>query len=309
VTQDAESQDAVSSKVESDVDNTADNVESNDFNTTLSKAALDNGITVSNISNNSPTANGPDTTNFPKTITLVYNLSDTINGEHITQTGTVTITVNVPSGKKPWRNFITRTVTFANFKVTTDSSSFTTNGTRTIKRISVTTTPNPIVQTGASTTLSKTVTIVDSITSSLTFNILYGTVNDTVTRIVNRTRTSVLNYVRAAMAIPANANIHKWIAIPKLNTVTLNGTVTGRNAKGSAYTRLITTPLVGSFCQHFPYNPMLAGVMTLTIGSDTPFTITYVADAADCKTTATITRNGVTKPLNRKLSLSFKKWW
>jgi hypothetical protein len=283
ITQDNESQDAVADQVENDADNIMDDIESNGYPAT--KSAADQCVSIS--------IDKPDTINFPKTITLTYNCTDTVNSEIVSETGILSIKVELLPGStaKTWKNFLKRTITFTNFKFGTDSSSITINGSRIVKRISTTS-----IVSGN----TRKVTALDSIVTNLNFLINYGTENKTVTRIVAKTRSSVLNFAR----LSANAN---WVAVRKSNSVTWNGSVSGVNAKGDNYSRVITTPIVYTYCSTWPYNPILTGVMTFSIGSDAPFTITYSAN--ECRTKATLSRNGVTVNVTRKLGLGFKKWW
>src|SRR5208283_1557962 len=111
--QDAESQDAVSTNVEQNADDQADALEASNYNTSDAKSAA--GVVV--------TVDHPDTTYFPKVITITFN--DTglvVNGEKMSETGTITIDVSLQPGTSWWRNRIMRVITFTNFSVTTDSS-------------------------------------------------------------------------------------------------------------------------------------------------------------------------------------------
>ncbi len=282
--QDAESQDAVSTNVEQNTEDQADALEASNYNTTETKAS--NGITV--------TVDHPDTTYFPKIITLTYNYSDTINGEHMSQTGTITLTVSLQSGTSWWRNRIKRVFAFDNFTVTTDSTSFTVNGSRTMRRLSW-------APTVSSNKLALNVIIKDSITSDLTIGITDGSFTGSFTRMAARERVYSVNYYKLAVVN------RLWHPAYLKDTLTITGIITGINLQDSAYSRLITTPIVYGLCPVYPYNLVAKGVIKDTEGTKV-ITITYAPDGCENKVTAT-DANGKTIKVSRKLDRTFRKWW
>ena len=283
--QDAESQDAIISQVNQNTDNAMDNIEANNFNLTATKSASDCAtVTIS----------PKDTIVFPKTITINYNCTDTVNGEYMTQTGQLVIVVDtIPVGKKmPWRAHLKRTITFNAFSVSTDSSSFTINGTRTLFRRGS--------ATKALNNLNKRTEVKDSISSALTFTTKTGFTTLNSTWNSNRTRDAIRYFNRLSVN-------EYWHPVVEKDTITFTGEVSGVNAKGDNYSRMITTPLVYTHCPFYPYNIVIpAGTINYMAGTNT-MTVSYSADG--CKTIITITKNGKTKTIDRRIGRKFNKWW
>ena len=283
--QDAESQDAVVTQVNQDLDNSMDVMEANNFNSTATKAGSDCAtVTIS----------PKDTIVFPKTITINYNCVDTVNGELMSQTGQLVIVVDtIPVGKKmPWRSHLKRSVTFNNFMVTTDSSSFTINGTRTLFRMAS--------KTKSMDNLNKRAEVKDSIASVLNFVVKNGATSFNVTWNSNRTRDAVRYYNRLTATGWWHPEIEK-------DTITFTGKVWGVNGKGDDYSRVINTPLVYTRCPFWPHNIVIpSGEITYTSGSNV-MTVGYAADG--CKTIITITKNGKTKTIDRRIGRKFYRWW
>lgn len=297
--QDAESQDAVATNIEQSADDQADQLEASNFQISETKSATVAGITV--------TVDSKDTTTFPKTITLAFDTTLTINGETITQSGNIVITVDtVAVGKKLWwRKHVERTYTFNNFSVSTDSSSFTVNGTRTMQRIGW-------ASTLSSNKLDLNVIITDTINSDIKINIAdtvkSGTTTKTFagsfTRNVARRRVYNVNYYKLS------ATKLLWHPAYLKDTLTITGTITGLNLQDSAYSRNITTPLVFALCPVFPYNLVAKGVITDSEGKDNNKTVTITYAPDGCKNSVTaVTSNGKTITLSRKLDRKFLKWW
>lgn len=282
--QNSESQDAVADKVENDIDNSVDKMEANDFNISTQKSSFDDCVTVE--------VDHPDTTDWPKTITITVNCSDTVNGEIINQHGTIVIVVNATN--KPWRKFLTRTITFSNYSITADSSTITINGTRAMTRKSV-----DVIWLDD---LKKEfrIQVLDSIQSNLVFTAAYADTTITFTRIANKSRNMIAYFHRLTGGLRYYNEIKK-------DTVIFNGNITGLNARGIPYERNITSPLEITFCPIWPHNPIIStGTITYIAGNNTA-TISY--SATGCQTKVTITKNGVTKEIDRKFGKRFKRWW
>ncbi|MDP4210159.1 MAG: hypothetical protein Q8928_15210 [Bacteroidota bacterium] len=282
IVQNAESQEAVNDKVEQSIDNTSDAVESNKFTgTTLKSGSIGYSLAIDH-----PTTDTAKIT-FPKVVTIVYNNSDTINGEHTSMTGTVIITVDtIPVGTKSyWRNHVKRTIQFQNLTVTTDSSKFVFNGTRVMYRLS-----SKVKQ---SSDLKLRAEAIDSISSNYTLNVTSGTTSKTVTRIAHKTRDAIAHFVRATTT-------SRWTSDIKSDTIKITGAVTGVNSNGVSYSRVITTPIVIVFKQSWPYNQVIAsGVITYTVGTSTPFIITYTG-LDGFNTNVSISRDGKVKLFQRR---------
>ena len=295
---DAESQDAISDKVENDADNDIETVKSSDFDYTssssLKSASFSKTVTIDHPS---------DTINWPKVITIVYDWKDTVNEEISTKTGTVVITLDLIDGLKKygWRFALSRKIEFQNLTITTaplsnpnDVSSVTINGTKSV----VPATPTITIINDNEFKLStvETVTTPDS----MKFTLKYDDFTRTISRFVNRTRTVELYYKRII-------GTKRFRPEYSQNSLTIDGTVTGINAAGKPYTRDITTPLVIEFAKVWPYNPVItSGVITQTIGDKTA---TFTYSAVGNKTQVTIEKNGKTKTITRTICRRISKWW
>jgi len=295
--QDAESQDAIADKVDNDVDNDIETVQANGFATGSLKSAAIQSVDVKVDS---------FLKSWPKVITLTYNWSDTINGEHITKTGTITITMDTTIGahKYGWESHFKRSIEFKNFMVTTDSTSVTINGFRTVTRNS---TPKSLVNGLAEISFQAN----DSITTKdLTFtlkNIKSDTnISESFTRNVAKLRT-ITTYFKGTLV----GKKYKYKSELLKDSIVWTGNITGVNAKNENYTREITTPLVMIFSHYWPHNAIMSsGVITQTIGTSV-VTFTYTSDcvATGCKTKVTIEKDGKTKVIERKYARKLVKWW
>jgi hypothetical protein len=289
IAQDNETQDAIADETDQSVDNIVDALEANDF--TALKAGTTGAPTYS--------ITTPDTVTFPKTLTLTFNTDTIINGEHITQVGTITITLSLVQNKRPWRNYIKRTISFGNngLVFSCDSSSVTILGSRTMTRQSVKLTP-PITKDNILTLTSLRLDVLDSINSNFTFTITSGTFTKSFTRIVKRTREAIAHFEKLAA-------VKIWRQALRNDSLIYNGSVTGRNLQDSTYSRIITTPVTFTRCALLV--PVVSkGVIALTNGTKTA-TVTY--SASNCKTLVTITRGDKEKVIERKLNRTFRKWW
>ena len=301
-TQDAESQDAVAENVDNLTDNQMDFVEANNFNSAIQKSALGTGTSWTCTSPIGTSVTDTIHANaFPKKIIITFG-DTAINGENLHYTGTVTVTDSLPAtAHLPWKNFIIRKIKFANFGIASDSSSITVTGTRTVTRSSVKYTPALSAVTLKTTSLR--LDIKDAITANLTFAIICGNYTGTFTRIIDRTREAIAHFSKVPKYATAGDSV--WRQIYVKDTLTLNGSVIGKNLQDSTYSRVITTPITVTRC------PLLvpiisAGKMTLTNGTKTA-TLAYTADG--CKTVVTITKGDKTKVIERRINRKFHKWW
>ncbi len=290
-TQDAESQDATADNIDNLTDNQMDFVEANNFNSNVQKSAL-TGTTGSWSCTSPGTVTDTSVNAFPKKITIIFG-DTTINGENLGYTGSVIVTDSLPKGGHfPYS--VIRKIKFNNFKITSDSSSITVTGTRTITRSSVKYTPALTAVTPNTTSLR--LDVQDVITANLTFTIACGNYTGTFTRVVDRTREAFAHFEKGTAG---------WHQAYLKDTLTLNGTVTGKNLQDSTYSRVITTPITITRC------PLLvpiisAGQITLTNGTKVA-TLAYTSDG--CKTVVTITKGDKTKVIERKINRKFHKWW
>jgi hypothetical protein len=291
--QQSESNDAMADKVDQDIDNNLDNLESNGYSTSTGKSALADcvGITIDSTTQ----ANG-----WPRNITFTYDCQDTINSEVISQMGTINVIVS--RGAKTSGGYLyTRAITFTDYTVTIDSvsafnlatsPSIKISGTRTVTRTSIT----PYL---SSDKQQLRLVINDAIKSAMNFHINYGDTSITFTRNVDRTRTAYLHFRKP---------FHRWLNVIDEDTLTLTGPVTGINARGYTYTRNITTPLLFTFCTLWPHVLIISqGEIDLSNSSGAIGTITYAATG--CKTTVTLTVNGKSKIINRRFGRKFHRWW
>jgi hypothetical protein len=291
----SESQDAVSDKVETDVDNQIDDLEANNFSLSAAKTASDSScVTI--------TVDSTGGKSWPKTVTLVYNCQETINGELFDQSGTVIVTVDTTNinGERGY----TRKVNFIDYALTTDSSTLILNGTRTLTRTKI--------KKEISSDLKKyRLEMIDSITSNLSFSVKYLDYNGsgldttvTFTRVTAKSRDMVLNFTRVG-------TLRKWTSVLKNDTITFNGKVTGIDIIGKNYERTIISPLIVTFCPIWPHTPVIStGTIELTVNGTNLASISY--SAIDCVTSATLTTADgkvKNKKINRKFGFHLNRWW
>lgn len=284
VAQDSESQDAVSENITQSVDNNMDALEANNFSG-LKSSPLGYGVNV--------TIDKADTVNFPKTITLTYNIDTIVNGEQMSQTGEIKIMVELTQNKKPWKNYVKRTITFSEtnpFTVATDSFSVSISGTRvmTRKAVSLKLIDNTNIR----------LAILDTIVSNLKFKVTSGDYNGEFTRVVNKSREAIAYFGKPGIF---------WRQNHQKDTLRYKGNVQGVNLRGDQYSRNITKPVVFTVCPVLPFNPVVSqGEIELKNGSDEA-TLKYSADG--CKTKVVISKDGASKEISRKLNHRFYKWW
>jgi hypothetical protein len=286
--QDDESQDAMVENNEQSVDNMIDGIETNDFSGLKSGTIGDPTIAIDH----------KDTTQFPKTITLTYNTDTTINGETFKQSGTITIYVELQQNKRPWRNYLKRTITFTGFKVESDSASYEINGSRIMTRKSVV--MNPMITSANILTLTNLrLDVLDSIKSNFTLVVKVGAnFTDTFTRVVAKAREGITHFAKLV-------NTKRWIKEPLKDTLQFTGSVTGINFRNLNYSRVITTPIVFTRCD-LGTVVISSGVLAVNNGVRQA-TITYSSDG--CKTKAVLETDGKIIELNRKTNRLFHHWW
>jgi hypothetical protein len=285
--QDAETQDAIAQALESDVDANMSTLQDNGFTGSSKEAAGCVSVTV----------NHPDTTTWPKLVTLVFDCSDTINNEIFSKTGTVMVTVDTLPGAdaKFWWLHFKWTIEFSDFMFGTDSANISINGTRTVyrKAASVRFVGN-----------ERIVNARDSVVSDITLALNYDGVSKSITRNVNRIH-KVVAYRKRGVAL--SPPFIRFFNEFEKDTTVITGNLTGVDAEGADYSRDITTPLVVTFCPEWPHNYILSsGSITQTINNSN-IVFTYSPDG--CNTVVTIDNNGKTKVIERRLGRRFRRWW
>ena len=287
VVQDVESQDAMAENIDQSTDNIIDGLEANDFSGLKSAQTVGPSWSILPSKDTSATA-------FPKYITLTFDTDTTLNGEKFKQTGQIIVKLSLLEAKYPWRKYIKREITFSNYTVENDSSSFTITGTRTLKRISIKTNPGKLTLN----TTSFSLDVLDSINSNMTFAITCGDYRGSFTRQVAKTREAIAHYEKG---------VALWHPALLKDTLIYRGVIKGINLQDSVYSRTIddAKPIVFTRCSSLV--PVISsGVINIVNGTKTA-TITYSSDG--CKTSAVVEKNGKTKEIERKINRKFKKWW
>ncbi len=294
--QNSDVQDAVADKSEQDIDKTLDELQSNNYNSSTAKSESNTGTRTIIVDH-------PDSTTFPKVITIIYdNYQDSTADESFVKNGEIDIVVTEGANAQ----LITRAFTFKGYSVTTDSTTLAVTGTRTVERTAFTHKLNGLA--------SLRLSFSDNITANLRFAIIKTGETDslTFTRVVSKLRTSIQHY--------DNIGGYTWLTIRFRNTlsedtITFSGTVTGVNEKGENYTKTVSsgTPLTVIFYKGTPV--ISSGTMDLTITEETAvsFTITYKEDLPNHphKTLVTVTNNVTmaTHSFNRRFGRKFIRWW
>ena len=227
---------------------------------------------------------------------------DSTADESFIRNGEIDVTVTANGSDK---QLTTRVQTFKTYSVTTDSTTVTINGTRTV------------VKTAHSYKLKGFASLRVSANENITANLKYAVVKtgatDTLkfTRIVDKTRKDILHY--------SNTGGNTWKTIKFRNilaqdTISYTGTVNGVNEKGDNYSKIVSiaTPLVVTYYKGTPI--MSSGTMDLSITGTTTvsFTFTYKEDPNHPhRTLVTVTNNatGKTHSFDRILSRKYIKWW
>jgi hypothetical protein len=298
--QNSDAQDAIADKTEEDIDAKLDELENSNYAATNLKsglAELNDTVII--------TVDHPDTTTFPKVITLTYyNYVDSSANETLVKNGTISVTVSLANPDK--RRLVTRAYTFSNFSVTTDSTTVILNGTRTVARQK-----DALKANGWQ---SVRVAVTDNITAALKYSLVTTGSTDTLTftRNVSKVRTAIIYFVNVNFKLgePVYNALHlHYRHMPSFDTLTYTGTVTGVNEKGDTYTKTITSILTitaykGSLI-------VVSGTMTYVVGTAS-FTITFKQDPLHPHfTLVTVTNNvsGTSKSFDRRFGRIFKRWW
>jgi len=294
--QNTDAQNAIAEKTEEDIDAKLDELQNNNYSLAGLRsylATLTDTVVI--------TVDHPDTTTFPKVVTLTYySYKDSSAFENIVKNGKITVTIT--SANPTHRKLVSRLFNFSNFSVTTDSTTFTLNGTRLVSRQKVS------VKNSGLQWLRISVT--DNITSAMKFAVVTTGETDTLkyTRNVNRVRTAITHF-RNVIYKPADLLHFFFRHIASSDTITYTGTVTGINEKGDTYTNTITSPLIVT-----DYRGSLvisSGAKTDVVGTNS-FDITFKADPLHKHLTlVTVTNNqtGKTKSFDRRFGLRFRRWW
>ena len=294
--QNADVQDAVAEKTEEDIDAKLDELQNNNYAVAGLRSYL-TGLTDTVVI----TVDHPDTTTFPKVVTLTYySYKDSSAFENLIKDGKITVTIN--SANPTHRKLVSRFFAFSNFSVTTDTTTIIMNGTRLVSRQKVAFKYNGLQ--------SVRISVTDNITSAMKFAVATTGKTDTLkfTRNVNRVRTAITHF-RNIIYKPADLLHFLFRHIASSDSITYAGTVTGVNEKGDTYTKTITSPLIVT-----DYRGSLvisSGTMTDVVGTDS-FEITFKMDPSHKHfTLVTITNNltGKTKSFDRRFGLMFRRWW
>jgi hypothetical protein len=294
--QNSDVQDAIADKNEMEIDNTLDQIQvSNYSNSALKDAMVSGSRTI--------TIDHPDSTTFPKVITIVYNnFQDSTATESFIKNGEIDITVTNSNANK-W--LVTRAQVFKNFSITTDSTTVTVSGTRTVTRTGVT-----INLTGMT---SLRVTATDNIISYLNFAITKTGVSDTLkfNRTASKLRNAYLHYNNVGgLTWPTI----KFRNVPALDTITWSCNITGLNEMNESYTKLVTAndPITMIFYKGTPV--LASGTMLFTTEGNTiaSYTITFREDPDHLHMTLVTVKNNETlktRTFVRRFSRKFVRWW
>lgn len=292
--QNSDVQDAIADKNDQDIDNTLDQIQVTNY--IASKSDFKSG-------SRTITVDHPDSTTFPKVITIIYtNYQDSTADESFIKNGEIDVTVTINNSNK---QMVTRAETFKNFSITTDSTTVTISGTRTVTRAGFN------YKYKGFTSLRLVVT--DNITANLRYAITKTGVSDTLqfTRVVSKVRKAYLHYSNVG---GSNWQSIRFKNIPSQDTLTYSGTVTGVNEKGDSYSKTVsvTTPLVVVLYKGTPV--IVSGTMLLSVtgNSAVSFTITYKEDPVHPHMTLVTVTNNVTMKthsFDRRFGRKLVRWW
>jgi hypothetical protein len=294
--QNADAEDALADKTEEDIDNKLDELQNNNYEITGSKSYLA-GLTDTVVI----TVDHPDTTTFPKVVTLTYyNYRDSSFNENITKNGQIIVTIT--SAYPNFRKLVSRSFIFNNFSITTDSTILSLNGTRVVNRQSASVRFKGIQ--------SIRVSVTDNITAATRWAIVTSGKTDTLkfTRNVNKLRTAIYHF-RNVIYKPLDLVHFLFRYVASSDTITYTGTVTGINEKGDAYSKSITSPLTITL-----YRGSLvvsSGELTYVDGTDS-YTVTFEADPSHKHFTLVTIKNNLTgdsTSFDRRFGRIFRRWW
>lgn len=293
--QNSDVQDAIAEKTDQDIDKSIDQLQVSNYQVPLGKSLSTTGSLVI-------TVDHPDSTTFPKVVTLVYtNFQDSTAFESFVKNGEIDINITSSTDKQ----LVTRVYTFKHFSIKTDSTTFTINGVRTVARIART-----FKFLG---TKGARFTATDNITANLSYAITKTGVSDTLkfTRVVARLRKAYLHYSNYGGAVWKLARFRTNMS---KDTVTYSGTVTGINEKGDPYTKTVSSasPLLVTFYLGTPV--ISSGTMdyAVTGTSASSYTITFKEDPNHPRyTLITVTNNATlaTNSFDRRFGRKFRRWW
>jgi len=294
--QNSDVQDAIAEKTDQDVDKSIDQLQVSNYQPTTAKSLSASGSLVIRVDH-------PDSTTFPKVISLVYtNFQDSTAFESFVKNGEIDVLVSLNGTDK---QLVTRAMTFKHFSVTTDSTTFTINGVRTMMRIA-----RSFKFNGAA---GARFTATDNITANLSYAITKTGVSDTLkfTRIVSRLRKAYLHYDNFGGILWRFARFRTNLS---KDTISISGTVTGINEKGDSYTKTVSasTPLLVTFYLGTPI--ITSGILDYTVTGTTAasFTVTFKEDPAHPRNTLITATNNSTLAVttfDRRFSRKFRRWW
>jgi hypothetical protein len=196
-------------------------------------------------------------------------------------------------------------LTFKQFSVTTDSTTFTVNGTRTVQRTGYNFKFNGLQ--------GVRITATDNITANLSYAIAKTGATDTLkfTRVVSRIRNAILHYDNIGGIGWLNRRFRFNLS---KDTITLSGTVTGINEKGDPYTKTVSasTPLVITYYLGTPI--ISSGILDYSVTGTSPasYTVSFMQDTAHPRfTLITVTNNTTMEShsFDRRFSRHFRRWW
>lgn len=293
--QNTDVQDALADKTEEDVDSKLAELQNNNYSATTAKSlsTLNDTVVI--------TVDHPDTTTFPKVVTLTYyNFRDSSLNENITKNGKITVTIS--SANPTHRKLVSWAFVFSNFSVSTDSTTITLNGIRTVSRQKVSFKFNGF--------LTERLSVIDNITAATRFAVVSTGKTDTLkfTRNVNKTRTAVYHF-RNIIYKPLQPARIFWRFVASSDTITYTGSVTGIDEKGDAYSKNITSPLEVT---NFKGSLIISsGAITYTVGTDS-YQITFEEDPSHKHFTLVTVKNnqtGNTTSFDRRFGRIFRRWW
>jgi hypothetical protein len=294
--QNSDVQDALAEKTDQDVDNSIDQLQASNYKVPSSKFLSASGSLVI-------TVDHPDSTTFPKVITLVYtNFQDSTSDESFVRNGAIDVIVNATGNDD---QLISWDQTFKHFSVTTDSTTFTVDGTRLIQR-----TAHTFQFSGQN---GLRITNTASITGSLSYAITKTGASDTLkfTRVLARERKAFLHFDNIGGPTWAASRFRYNLS---KDTITWTGTVTGINEDGNPYTKTVgvSTPLVVTFYLRTPIISSGTLEYTFTGTNTASYTITFRQDPNYPRfTQVTVTDNTTmnTFTFDRRFGRKFRRWW
>lgn len=294
--QNSDSQDAIADKNDQDVDNTLDQLQATNYQNSTAKSVNISGSRTIIIDH-------PDSTTFPKVITIIYNnYQDSTADESFIKNGEIDVTVSLNSDNK---QLVTRTQTFKDYSVTTDSTTLSISGTRSVVRSAVSYRFKRLE--------SLRLLITDNITANLSYAITKTGDTDTLkfTRIVAKTRNTIMHFINEGGDTWRTVSFRNIIS---RDTVTYSGTVTGINEKGDSYSKTVTatTPLSVILYKGTPV--IISGTLEYTVSGTTEaaYTFNYSQDPDHPhKTKITVTDNLTltTHSFDRIISRKMIRWW